>query len=58
MYQPHYYLGRRVEVMHPKSHPVTYVYTFARFESRHGNRHTVLKFKAENYGRRERGYGA
>lgn len=30
MFQPAYYLGRRVHVMHASSHPCTYVYTWVR----------------------------
>ena len=30
MFQPAYYLGRRVHVFHASSHPVTYVYTFVK----------------------------
>lgn len=34
MFQPAYYLGRRVHVFHASSHPVTYVYMFVRQNNR------------------------
>jgi hypothetical protein len=30
MYQPAYYLGRRIHVFRPDSHPAVYVYTYVR----------------------------
>jgi hypothetical protein len=56
--RPAYYLGRRIEVMRPKSHPAIYVYQWVRQELPNDHRWTRLRlvktdaFWADEYRKR------